>query len=153
MKPEHTWKCMSCIGEPLFEHKKFVRHVKEEHGLSLCESPAKHELIMDTVHGEYVVRVWNYNFVHFKCKRKVVQLKSQIDAGKANRLKRQPIDQYIAFGYFKGQRFDQVPASYLHFVYTTFDRKKHNEQLFKYIERSMAALEIEHTDGIWKMKE
>jgi len=152
MKPEHSWKCLGCIGEPRFEHKDFVRHVSDEHGLSLYTSPGGHELVYNKVHGKYVVRVWDIDLGHIKCKRKVVQLKSHIDIGKASRLKRQPIDQYMPFGYFKGQRFDQVPAGYLHFVYTTFDRKRENEQLFKYIERSIKALEIEHPDGIWEMK-
>ena len=55
----------------------------------------------------------------------------------------------MPFGQHKGILMQDVPASYLHWLWTS--GKKHDKQcpVADYIRRNMMALEQEHPDGIW----
>lgn len=55
----------------------------------------------------------------------------------------------MPWGKHRGQPMQDVPASYLHWLWTT--SKKHDKQcpVADYIRRNLASLSVEHTDGIW----
>ena len=55
----------------------------------------------------------------------------------------------MPFGKHKGVPMQDVPASYLHWLWS--DGKKHDVQcpVADYIRRNLHALEQEHPDGIW----
>ena len=51
------------------------------------------------------------------------------------------------FGKHVNQRLQDVPASYLHWLWT--QRPLHDQRLEEYIRENLAALKQEHPDGIW----
>ena len=55
----------------------------------------------------------------------------------------------MPWGKHKGVPMQDVPASYLHYLWTT--GKEHDKQcpVADYIRRNLAALQQEHADGIW----
>lgn len=55
----------------------------------------------------------------------------------------------MPFGKYKGVAMQDVPASYLHFLWST--GKKHDKgcPVSDYIRRNLDALKKEHKDGIW----
>lgn len=58
-------------------------------------------------------------------------------------------DDRFPFGKYAGERMEDVPASYYHFLWTQhgFDRKS---QVGHYIKRSLSALESEDNDLLWE---
>jgi len=59
----------------------------------------------------------------------------------------------MPWGKHKGVPMQDVPASYLHWLWTNerdpMSRKAKVDPVAAYIERNMTALQQEHTDGIW----
>ncbi len=59
----------------------------------------------------------------------------------------------MPWGKYKGVSMQDVPASYLHWLWTNerdpMSRKSKVDPVAAYIERNMAALQQEHPDGIW----
>jgi uncharacterized protein (DUF3820 family) len=57
-------------------------------------------------------------------------------------------DSRMPFGKHYGERMQDIPASYYHFLWTqeSFDRKS---QVGQYIERNLSALETEDPDLLW----
>lgn len=55
----------------------------------------------------------------------------------------------MPWGKHKGVLMQDVPAAYLHYLWTT--GKEHDKQcrVADYIRRNLAALKQEHPDGIW----
>ena len=55
----------------------------------------------------------------------------------------------MPFGKYKGQKMQDVPASYLHWLWT--QGKEHDKQcpVADYIRRNKPLLEQEYQDGIW----
>ena len=55
----------------------------------------------------------------------------------------------MPFGKYKGTPMQDVPASYLHWLWT--NEKKDDKQcpVADYIRRNLNALKIEHRDGLW----
>ena len=55
----------------------------------------------------------------------------------------------MPFGKYKGEPMQDVPASYLHWLWST--GKEHDKlcPVADYIRRNMTALQQEYTDGIW----
>lgn len=55
----------------------------------------------------------------------------------------------MPFGKYKGQKMQDVPASYLHWLWC--EGKKHEKlcPVADYIRRNKSALEQEYNDGIW----
>ena len=55
----------------------------------------------------------------------------------------------MPFGKYKGQPMQDVPASYLHWLWST--GKEHDKlcPVADYIRRNLTALAQEYTDGIW----
>jgi len=55
----------------------------------------------------------------------------------------------MPFGKYKGEMMQDVPASYLHWLWT--NGKEHDKTcpVADYIRRNIIALEKEHPDGIW----
>lgn len=56
-------------------------------------------------------------------------------------------DSPMPFGKFKGKRMEEVPASYLHWLWTQESSKETSVML--YIKDNMGSLKQEHPDGIW----
>ena len=67
-------------------------------------------------------------------------------------------DSPMPFGEHRTKPMKEVPASYLHWLWTTADRSKGSGRpavtryspVFDYIEENMSALKKEFTDGIWE---
>lgn len=53
----------------------------------------------------------------------------------------------INFGKYKNQMLQDVPASYLHWLWS--NRPISDKRLEKYIENNLNALKQEYLDGIW----
>jgi hypothetical protein len=55
----------------------------------------------------------------------------------------------MPFGKYKGEEMQDVPAIYLHWLWT--NGKEHDKQcpVADYIRRNLTALQQEYTDGIW----
>ena len=65
--------------------------------------------------------------------------------------KREPAytdDDRITFGKWKGERLADIPASYLHWLWT--QRPLNSIKLENYIFNNIEALKKEHPDGIWE---
>jgi len=58
-------------------------------------------------------------------------------------------DDLMNFGKYKNVRLQDVPASYLHWLYTE-TKPMRDIKLKHYIENSMDSLKEEYPDGIWK---
>lgn len=56
----------------------------------------------------------------------------------------------MPFGKHKGQPMQDVPASYLHWLWS--NGKEHDKQcrVADYIRRNLHALSVEYSDGIWE---
>ena len=55
----------------------------------------------------------------------------------------------MPFGKHKGQPMQEVPASYLHWLFTNGKKEDKNCPVADYIRRNLDALKKEHHDGIW----
>lgn len=55
----------------------------------------------------------------------------------------------MPFGKFKGLSMQDVPASYLHWLWSNGKREDLQCPVAAYIRRNLDALKIEHPDGIW----
>jgi hypothetical protein len=59
----------------------------------------------------------------------------------------------MPWGKYKGTPMQDVPASYLHWLWTNerdpMSRKAKVDWVGAYIERNLTALQQEHPDGIW----
>ncbi len=55
----------------------------------------------------------------------------------------------MPFGKYKGQRMSDVPASYLHWLWTNGKEADQVCPVADYIRRNLDALKMEHKDGIW----
>lgn len=55
----------------------------------------------------------------------------------------------MPFGEHKGQAMQDIPASYLHFLWTKCDFKSKDTNVANYIRRNIDALKMEYKDGIW----
>lgn len=53
----------------------------------------------------------------------------------------------MPFGRYSGERLQDVPASYLHWVWT--QKPLSDRRLEDYIRKNLHHLKIEHPDGIW----
>ncbi len=53
----------------------------------------------------------------------------------------------MPFGKFKGECLQDIPASYLHWLWST--RPLNDRRLEAYIEKNIHALKKEYPDGIW----
>jgi hypothetical protein len=57
----------------------------------------------------------------------------------------------MPFGKYRGHPMQDVPASYLHWLWTNGQNQKvKTEPVAEYIHRNMDALKKEHPDGIWE---
>lgn len=58
----------------------------------------------------------------------------------------------MPFGKYKGELMEDVPASYLHWLWTEadFSSKVKTNSLAAYIEKNMHSLKEEYPDGIWR---
>lgn len=54
----------------------------------------------------------------------------------------------MQFGKYVNERLQDVPASYLHWLWSC--RPIHDKKLENYIYNNLDALKQEHPDGIWK---
>ncbi len=59
----------------------------------------------------------------------------------------------MPFGKYKGHPMADVPAQYLHFLWTDprdpMKNRTKTDRVADYIERNLAVLKKEHEDGIW----
>lgn len=55
----------------------------------------------------------------------------------------------MPWGKYKGTPMQDVPADYLHYLWTNFGMKFKSGEVGDYILRNKAALKQEHPDGIW----
>lgn len=55
----------------------------------------------------------------------------------------------MPFGKHKGVPMQDVPARYLHWLWTNGLDKDHRSEVGKYIHKNLDALKQEHPDGIW----
>jgi len=61
-------------------------------------------------------------------------------------------DEHIMpFGKYKGQKMLDVPASYLHWLWTNGKQQcpEGTDDVANYIRKNMASLKLDHRDGIW----
>lgn len=58
-------------------------------------------------------------------------------------------DSPMPFGKHKGVPMKDVPASYLHWLWTNGLERDKDSPVANYIRDNKAALELEHKDGIW----
>lgn len=60
----------------------------------------------------------------------------------------------MPFGEHKGERMEDVPASYLHWLWTNGMKERaagaHPDPVADYIRRNLSGLKIEYKDGIWE---
>lgn len=74
--------------------------------------------------------------------------------GSASRRELQDTD-LMPFGKYKGTPMQDVPASYLHWLWTQNNGRDQRTQMLRsdpvldYIRRNLSALKQEHEDGIW----
>jgi hypothetical protein len=65
----------------------------------------------------------------------------------------QDLTDRMPFGKYKGTLMQDVPASYLHWLWTNerdpMRAKVKVDQVADYISRNLTALQKEHPDGIW----
>ncbi len=57
----------------------------------------------------------------------------------------------MPFGQYAGQRMQDVPAAYFHWLWTNGMRENKTSPVADYIRRNISALKQEHTDGIWEI--
>lgn len=55
----------------------------------------------------------------------------------------------MPFGKYKGHRMQDVPASYLHWLWVNGKEKDPACPVAEYIRKNRTVLEQEHPDGIW----
>lgn len=55
----------------------------------------------------------------------------------------------MPFGKYEGQLMEDVPASYLHWLWMNGKQYDINCPVSNYIKRNMDALKMEHPDGLW----
>lgn len=61
----------------------------------------------------------------------------------------------MPFGKYKGVAMQDVPASYLHWLWTTNQGRDQravilaNDPVLDYIQRNLSALRMEYKDGVW----
>ena len=56
----------------------------------------------------------------------------------------------MPFGKHKGERMEEVPADYLHWLWTNgLSEETKTSSVAAYIEENLSALKKEHPDGIW----
>ncbi len=55
----------------------------------------------------------------------------------------------MPFGKYKGEEMQDVPASYLHWLWTNGKDRDPRCPVADYIRRNKDVLAAEHTDGIW----
>jgi len=55
----------------------------------------------------------------------------------------------MPFGKHKGVPMQDVPASYLHYLWTNGMENDRQSNVADYIRRNVTALQKEHPDGIW----
>jgi hypothetical protein len=55
----------------------------------------------------------------------------------------------MPFGVHRGEKMEDVPASYLHYLWTTGKRENKVCPVADYIRRNLSALKMEYRDGIW----
>jgi len=55
----------------------------------------------------------------------------------------------MPFGKHKGQPMQDVPARYLHWLWTNGKEQDKQCRVADYIRRNLSALQQEYTDGIW----
>jgi len=58
-------------------------------------------------------------------------------------------DSSMPFGKHKGQRMEDVPASYLFWLWSNGSREQKQCPVANYIRRNLSALQLEYKDGIW----
>lgn len=58
-------------------------------------------------------------------------------------------DSRMTFGKFKGVKMSEVPANYLHWLWTNGKKDDKVCPVADYIRRNLHALSLEHPDGIW----
>lgn len=56
----------------------------------------------------------------------------------------------MPFGKHKGTPMQDVPASYLHWLWTNGKKDDHRCPVAHYIRLRLHALQMEHPDGLWK---
>lgn len=58
----------------------------------------------------------------------------------------------MSFGKYKGTIMQDVPAKYLHWLWTEggLSKETKTSDVADYIERNLSALETEYTNGIWR---
>ena len=55
----------------------------------------------------------------------------------------------MPFGKYKGTPMQDVPASYLHWLWSNGKKSDHIDKVAIYIRRNLNALKTEHPDGLW----
>jgi hypothetical protein len=55
----------------------------------------------------------------------------------------------MPFGKYKGVLMSEVPASYLHWLWTNGKEQDMQCPVAEYIRSNLPALQMEHKDGIW----
>lgn len=58
-------------------------------------------------------------------------------------------DSPMPFGKFKGKKMKEVPAEYLHWLWSQPGKPDENSPVANYIRKNLNALKKEHQDGIW----
>lgn len=58
-------------------------------------------------------------------------------------------DSPMPFGKYKGEAMSDVPASYLHWLWTNGMNKNFTNSVHLYIKENLTVLKQEHPDGIW----
>ncbi len=54
----------------------------------------------------------------------------------------------MPFGKYRGDKMEDVPASYFHYLWMN-GLKKEKSPVAEYVRENLSALRKEHTDGIW----
>lgn len=55
----------------------------------------------------------------------------------------------MPFGKYEGTPMQDVPASYLHYLWTNGLKDNGQSNVADYIRRNLNALKMEHKDGVW----
>lgn len=55
----------------------------------------------------------------------------------------------MPYGKYKGQLMQDVPASYLHWLWGDGKKNDIQDPVADYIRRNLSALKQEHPDGLW----
>jgi len=55
----------------------------------------------------------------------------------------------MPFGKHRGEPMSDVPAGYLHYLWTNGLKKDYRSNVADYIRRNLSALKKDHPDGIW----